>query len=108
MSDLDTLTTKLQLLETNIEDYGIEVEKIHNVIRGLEFDKEKVVKRFSTLREILSPKINILQRQLEECLAAKTSYDKSTYIDLSVVEVTSYALCALISISNIVKEKWKD
>lgn len=74
------------------------------MIRVLDSNKEKVVKRFSTIREILSPKISILQRKLEECLATKTSYDKFSYTHLSMVEVASYAL---ISIYDIVKENWK-
>ena len=50
MSGLDKLTTKLQIPKTNIEGCGTKVEKIHNTVRGLDSDKEKVVKRFSTVR----------------------------------------------------------
>ena len=77
------------------------------MIRILESYEEKVTKRFSSLREVMSPKIKILQRKLEECLSTKTSYDKFSYTDLSVVEVASYALCSLLLISDIVKENWK-
>ena len=47
MSELHTLTTKLKLLEAHIEDYGIEVEKIHSAIKSLDSNKKKVVKIFS-------------------------------------------------------------
>ena len=60
MSELNTFSTKMHLPETNIEDCILEVERIHNKIRMIEVDREKVIEKFSTLREILSPKINIL------------------------------------------------
>ena len=59
MSELETLTTQVHLLETNIEECGTKVEKIHSMIRSFKFDKEKAAKRFFSLREALSPKINI-------------------------------------------------
>lgn len=40
MSEFQTLTTRLQLPEENIEDFGTKVEKIHNVIKRIEADKE--------------------------------------------------------------------
>ena len=107
MSELELLTAKLLLPKTNIKECGIEVEKIHNVINNLESDKEKATKKFYSLRDFFSPKISTLQRQLEEFLATKTSYDKFAYTELSVVEVASYALCTLISICDIVKENQK-
>ena len=41
LSELETLFVKLQLPESRIEDYKVAVEKIHDMIRNLEFDKEK-------------------------------------------------------------------
>lgn len=108
MSKLQTFTTRLQELEVRIEDSKTKIEKIHSSIRGIEFYKEKVLRRFSILKEYLLPKIVILQRQLEECLTVKNSYYKFTYTNLSIVEVASYALFALISISDTIKGKWKD
>ena len=35
MSELDSLTTKLQLPKTSIEDHGTKVEKIHDVIKKI-------------------------------------------------------------------------
>ena len=107
MSELDTLSIKMLLPEVNIEDSASEVENIHNAIRGTEDGKENLIKRFSTLREILSPKISILQRQLEECLVAKASYDKFSYTNLSAMEVASYALFFLIYIFNTIKKNCK-
>ena len=66
-----------------------------------------MIRRFSFPKEYLAPKVVILQRQLEECLLAKNSYDKFSYTDLSVVEVASYALCTLISISDVVRDNLK-
>ena len=83
------------------------MELVHNAIRNIEFEKEKVIKIFSILREYLFPKFIIFQRQLNEFLATKASYDKFSYTDLNIVEVASYALCKLINILDIVKENWK-
>ena len=91
-----------------IEDSENEIEKIHNVVKSIECDKEKVIRIFFILREYLAPKVVILQRKLEECLSTNNSYDKFTYTDLSAVEVASYALFTLISISDIVKDNWKE
>ena len=60
LSDHDTLTTKLELPKTNIKDCGTKVQKIHNLIIGLESDKEKGEKRFFNCRETFSLKIKIL------------------------------------------------
>ena len=60
MSELDALSMKMQLPKTNIEDFVSKVERINSEIRMKEVDREKVIRKFSTLREILSPKINIL------------------------------------------------
>ena len=104
MSELQTLTTRLQQPKIKIEYSKNDIEKIHNAIRSIEFDEEKVIRIFSVLKEYLTPKIVILQRQLEECLAAKALYNKFSYSDLSMVEMTSYAPCMLISISDTVKQ----
>ena len=105
--EIQSLTTRLQQTEIRIQDSGNEIEKIHNVVRSIKFYKEKVIRRFSILREYLAPKVVILQRKLEECLSTKNSYNEFSYSDLSTVEVASYALCALINILDIVKGNWK-
>ena len=37
----------------------------------------------------------------------EASYEKNSYSNLSIVKITSYVLCTLISISNIVKDNWR-
>lgn len=64
------------------------------------------LKRFSLLREQIALKIDLVQRHLEECLAVKSSYEKFAYIDLDAVEITSYALCVILSVINAVEGKW--
>ena len=107
MSELQLVTTRLQQPQIRIEDSENEIEKIHNAVRSIEFDKENVIRTFFVLKEYLACKLVILQRKLEECLSTKNSYDKFAYTDLSVVKVASCALFALISISNTVKGNWK-
>ena len=75
-------------------------------MRGIELEKEKALKRFSLLREYLFPNITIMQKWLDEGLAVKASYDKLAFIDLSVVEMASYALRAFISVSNAFRDNW--
>ena len=107
MSELQTLTIRQQNPGQRIEDVEADMEAVHEAIKGIELEKEKVVKIFSILRECLSKNISILQRQLEECLATKASYDKFLFLDLNAVEMESYALGALISISNAMRDTWK-
>ena len=83
------------------------MEIIHENIQGIEAEKEKTLKRFSLLRDHLSPQIIVIQNQLEECIVEKTSYDKFVFTDLNVVELASYSLCALISVLDAMKDSWK-
>ena len=83
------------------------MELLHNSTRGIEAEKEKTLRRFSLLRDHLSPQIVVLQNQLEECCTPKASFNKLVFIDLNVVELVSYALCALLSVLDVVKDKWK-
>ena len=106
--------TKLQSLADNLlqpdqklENFEHAIEIIHDNIRGIEAEKEKALKRFSFLRDHLSPQITLLQNQLKECLAAKASYEKFVVIDLNVAQLALYALCALISVSDALKDSWK-
>ena len=69
--------------------------------------KEKALRIFSLLRDHLSPQITLIQTQLEECSATKTSYDKFVFIDLNAIELASYSLCVLISVSDTMMENWK-
>ena len=68
LSELESLIIKLQLPELSIEDYGAEVEKIHGMIKDLEFDKEKETRNFSSLREKISSKVIICRGNLRNFL----------------------------------------
>ena len=72
-----------------------------------ELEKEKVPRRFSLLRDHLSPHITLIQNQLDECIATKTSYDKFVFLYLNAEKLASYALCALISVSDAMNDNWK-
>ena len=60
MSELQIFTIRLQQPDASIEDIEVEMKKVHNAIRGIEFEKDKVIKRFFFLREYLAPKFSIL------------------------------------------------
>ena len=49
INELQTLTIRLQQPKIRIEDSKNEIEKTHNVVKGIEFEKEKVIRRFSIL-----------------------------------------------------------
>ena len=60
MSELQILTTRLQQPKVRIEDFETKIEKIHNDVRDIEFEKDKVLRRFTIVREYLTPKFVIL------------------------------------------------
>ena len=62
MSGLQSLTIRLQQIEIRIEDYENEIKNIHNAVRKIEFEKGKVIRRFSILREFLAPTVVILRK----------------------------------------------
>ena len=45
-------------------------------------------------------------KKLEECLGAKASYEKFSYIDLNAVEVASSGLHALLNTAEVVRDTW--
>ena len=73
----------------------------------MQVEKEKALKWFTLLREHLFPHVTLLENQLGEILAAKSSYENFVAIDLNAIELATYSLCALISVSNALKEHWK-
>lgn len=62
---------------------------------------------FSLMRENLSLKISTLEQKVGEFLKAKTSFDKKNYSDLNAVEIASYRLGTLLSISEGFKDTWE-
>ena len=58
-----------------MEDVEAKIGKTYDEISLIEMNKEIITKRFSLVRENLSLKIEFLERQVEECLKAKTSFD---------------------------------
>ena len=83
------------------------MQTLYDNIRNMQAENEKALKRFTLLTEHLFPHVTLLENQLEECLAENSLYDKFVAIDLNVAELATYALCALIGVSNPLKERWK-
>lgn len=52
-------------------------------------------------------KISAVERQLDECVKAKDTYSKFMFSDLNAVEIASYALCAILTTSEAVKDHWE-
>ena len=48
----------------------------------------------------------MVEKQLEECVKAKDTYSNLLYLDLNVVEIASYALCAILTSTKIAKDTW--
>ena len=80
---------------------------LHDSIRDIQIEKENTLKRLTLLREHLFPQVTFLENQLEECLSVKSSYDNFVATNLNVVELATYALCALIGVFDALKESCK-
>ena len=80
------------------------MEAIHAIIRDIEAKKEILLKKFTLLKDHVSPQITLLENKIEECSTAKVSYDKFTNSNLNIAQVAAYALCALISVLEVVKD----
>ena len=62
------------------------------------------MKKISDFRESITLKLSFVEKQLEECIKAKDTYSKFLYLDLNVVEIASYALCAILTSTEYTKE----
>ena len=80
------------------------MEEIHASIRDIEAAKERLLKKLTLLKDHVSPQITLLENQIEKFSTARVSYDKFVALDLSIAQVAAYALCALISVSEAVKD----
>ena len=79
-------------------------EAIYTNIQNIEAEKDRVLKKFILLKDHVSPQITLLENQIEDYLVAKVSYEKFLVTDLSAIELATYDLCVLISVSNTLKE----
>ena len=59
------------------------------------------------MRDHLIHKVNVIQKQLDSLLEAKTSYEKFSWTNLNVVELVAYGLCGVISVESI-KTSWDE
>ena len=107
MQELEALGNEVQNLSAQLVDLERKIMSINDEIKLIELKKKILLKIFSLLNEHLTLKIDHVQRQLVECLSVKASYEKFSYIDLEVVEIASYGLCTILSISNVVKDTWE-
>ena len=107
--------TELQIVTENVLKKNQKVDSIepivqllHDNIREIQVEKDKILERFTLLRTHLFPQITLLENELQECLSTKSSYEKFMAIDLNIVELVAYALCALIIVSDALKDSWKN
>jgi hypothetical protein len=97
----------LQHPSAKVEDFEGRIFGIQNKVGKLHSAKEKILKRFSELKETLVLKIAIVEKQLDECVKAKDTYSNFVYSDLSNVEIASYALCTILTTSEAIKDQWE-
>lgn len=97
MKEVEIQTTVNLLSSPNVKISDVEknISKLYDDIRIPNDEKYKKLRRFTLLREYVSIKLIIIVNQLEECLSSKTSYGK--------FEIASYGLCALLSVSDAIK-----
>ena len=60
----------------------------------------------SDFRESIALKVSFVEKQLEECVKAKDTYSNFLYLDLDVVEISSYSLYAILISVESTKETW--
>jgi hypothetical protein len=97
----------LQHPSAKVEDFEGRISRIQNEVGKLHSAKEKILKRFSEFKETLVLKIATVEKQLDECVKAKDTYSNFVYSDLSSVEIASYALCAILTTLEVVKDRWE-
>ena len=83
------------------------MEAIHASIKNIEAEKDRLLKKFISLKDHLSPQITLLENKIEESSVAKASYDKFLVTYLSIAKVEAYALCTLISVHDVMKDSWQ-
>ena len=44
---------------------------------------------------------------MEQCVKTKDTYSNFLYLDLNVIEIASYALCAILDNVEVVKDTWE-
>ena len=106
IAKLQVLTKKFLKPDQKLANFEKDMEAIHTTIRNIEVEKDRVLKKFILLKDHVSPQITLLENYIEECLVSKASYDQFLVTDLSTTELATYALCALISVSEKIKDSW--
>ena len=107
LSELEALTSRLQQPSSRVDDFEGQVANFHTDMRKLQLEKEKILRRVSYFRESIALKLSVNERKLEECVKAKDLYSNFIYLDLNVVEIASYALCAILTTTEVVKDTWQ-
>ena len=99
ISEIKSVDAQVIHLEKNIS-------KIHDERIILERKREHILQRFSLLKEHISLKFDLVQKQLEDFLKVKISYEHFIYLDFQPTKVGSYRLCTLLIVSDSVKGAW--
>ena len=107
ITELQVLTTNFLQPNQKLANFEKDMEAIHESIRDIEAEKDSLLKNFTLLKDHISPQITLLENYIDECTIAKGSYDKFSTLDLNTSQVAAYALCALISVLEVVKDSWK-
>lgn len=106
MSEIKALSRQLQHFSSKIDNFEGQVASINNDIRKLELWKEFFLKRVSNFKESIALKIYVIEKQLEECVKANDTYSNFLYFDLNPIEITLYALCAILNSTKLAKDTW--
>ena len=107
LSEIEALSSQLQQPSSRVDDFEGQVVGVHIDIRKLQLEKEKILRRLSSFRESIALKLSTIERQLEECVKAKDTYSNFMYFDLNAIEITSYALYAMLTTTKVTKDTWE-
>ena len=99
VAQLQVLANNFLQPDQKLARFEKDMEAIHTDIKDIEAEKERLLKKFTLLKDHVSPQITLLENQIKECSTAKASYDKFTTLDLDIAYVAAYALRTLISLS---------
>lgn len=97
-SELEALTVQMGQPSAKVEDFNGRIFGVQTEVWKLHMEREHLLKILYDFRESLVVRISAIERQLDECLKAKTSYATFSYSDLKAIEIACYALCEIIAI----------
>ena len=107
LSKRKSLTSYIQKPSCKVDELEEQVINVHINIRKMELEKELMVRILSKFIESIALNISAIERKLEESVKSKDTYANFTYSYLYIVEIASYALCAMLTTTKVENDIWE-